>query len=580
MKKLVSLLIVTLLSSYFVFGAEAQNYSDLNSHWGKEWVISLASKNIIKGYEDGTFKPDKEISRAEFLKIAMASVDQIPNKPGTFHWASKYVEMAYGLGIFTPLEFYNMPDYLDGPITRNEMAFVMIRINEKIQKEKALDDAEFEAIIPDYGEIPSEYSTYVKQLYAKGFAAGVDGGYYNGNTSASRAEACVLITRLIDPSKRLEVDFSNVEKKSYSKYGSFSFKSVEESFMGLENLQKIEKNTFPSLNSENQQLLMQYVYKLLDDDSIEFSNNHEKLYLFDGLASMSEGYQIGSLVSPEFTTYKEYEIKKALDGMSVYVSNSFGSESDTYKKVMNTVLDVLDGKIVEAVHIRGIEDGHLSKSVLVESNKEHKNMVKVEIYEALLEIDKIKSYAQVPAFEDQFTTFEAMDFTIDQLETDINKYPDVASEIDGNELFYNYYPTIHGMQISESGVPAMKLMKFDSGEIFFSIGFYDGGYREGARFTDLTNAQVRHLLNVASAYIYNYTSPEAHRQTMEFVFDYMDTVHLLPKDAVPGVELDPTYQNEYNSLKDKALDENYYISFSNLSYKPGNQFISITIMSK
>jgi hypothetical protein len=43
--------------------------SDVDNHWAKEWINALESYGIIDGYEDGTFKPDKTITRAEIIAI-------------------------------------------------------------------------------------------------------------------------------------------------------------------------------------------------------------------------------------------------------------------------------------------------------------------------------------------------------------------------------------------------------------------------------------------------------------------------------------------------------------------------------
>lgn len=38
-------------------------------HWAKEHIITAAERNIVKGYEDGTFRPDGKITRSEFAVI-------------------------------------------------------------------------------------------------------------------------------------------------------------------------------------------------------------------------------------------------------------------------------------------------------------------------------------------------------------------------------------------------------------------------------------------------------------------------------------------------------------------------------
>ncbi|UVI33064.1 S-layer homology domain-containing protein [Paenibacillus spongiae] len=43
--------------------------SDLDDHWAEQLFQWAIRTNIINGYPDGTFKPDKSISEAEFLKV-------------------------------------------------------------------------------------------------------------------------------------------------------------------------------------------------------------------------------------------------------------------------------------------------------------------------------------------------------------------------------------------------------------------------------------------------------------------------------------------------------------------------------
>lgn len=39
-------------------------------------VQFLAEKGIVEGYEDGIFKPEQEINRAEFLKLVLEAADK------------------------------------------------------------------------------------------------------------------------------------------------------------------------------------------------------------------------------------------------------------------------------------------------------------------------------------------------------------------------------------------------------------------------------------------------------------------------------------------------------------------------
>lgn len=51
-----------------VFGAGGDNmpdFSDIDNHWAKIHIQKLADYGIVNGYEDGTFRPDNTITRAE-----------------------------------------------------------------------------------------------------------------------------------------------------------------------------------------------------------------------------------------------------------------------------------------------------------------------------------------------------------------------------------------------------------------------------------------------------------------------------------------------------------------------------------
>ena len=49
-------------------------FSDIpKDHPYYDAIMKLYERRVVSGYEDGTFQPDKELSRAEFVKIALGS---------------------------------------------------------------------------------------------------------------------------------------------------------------------------------------------------------------------------------------------------------------------------------------------------------------------------------------------------------------------------------------------------------------------------------------------------------------------------------------------------------------------------
>lgn len=44
-------------------------FSDIENHWAKEFINSASEKGWVNGYEDGTFRPNKYMTRAEFVSL-------------------------------------------------------------------------------------------------------------------------------------------------------------------------------------------------------------------------------------------------------------------------------------------------------------------------------------------------------------------------------------------------------------------------------------------------------------------------------------------------------------------------------
>lgn len=70
MKKKFTIAVLALVLVFtFTNKADAQTFKDIDGHWAKEYIEWAADNGIFTGYKDGTFKPDKKISRAEFITI-------------------------------------------------------------------------------------------------------------------------------------------------------------------------------------------------------------------------------------------------------------------------------------------------------------------------------------------------------------------------------------------------------------------------------------------------------------------------------------------------------------------------------
>jgi len=88
--------------------ASAQaTFSDVASdNWASPFIQALASRNIISGFPDGTFRPNDPVTRAQYAAIILKAFPNAPrvNNPVNFsdvpsnYWASQAIQNAYATG--------------------------------------------------------------------------------------------------------------------------------------------------------------------------------------------------------------------------------------------------------------------------------------------------------------------------------------------------------------------------------------------------------------------------------------------------------------------------------------------------
>ena len=127
------------------FWSQTNPYSDVSEDdWYNNAVSTLTNAGIIDGYEDGTFKPNGNITRAEFATIAVRFFEATYEGENLFpdidgHWAQDYINEAANAGIVD-----GYPDGTFGPqklITRAEaMTMVNRTIDRHPHKDHLLED--------------------------------------------------------------------------------------------------------------------------------------------------------------------------------------------------------------------------------------------------------------------------------------------------------------------------------------------------------------------------------------------------------------------------------------------------------
>jgi|GEM_PF-1443191 len=111
---------------------------------GYESISRLVEDGVLSGYPDGTFRPDAPVTRGEFVKMltyAMKKENETANPNGFIdmqgHWASPYVAIAAGSGIFNGVS----QDIFDpeSGITGAQLAAVAVRVKGRQAEAKAFN---------------------------------------------------------------------------------------------------------------------------------------------------------------------------------------------------------------------------------------------------------------------------------------------------------------------------------------------------------------------------------------------------------------------------------------------------------
>ena len=148
----------------------------------------------VKGYEDGSFRPNNHVSRAELTQMLANIIEERGNNDVNCadidgKWYTDAVEKILSLGIIS-----GYPDGTFRPnekITRQELVVALFNMLDisgiVIEADSGLTD-----ISDVYGKEAIEY------LYSMGIINGYPDGTFRPNAPVSRAEAIAMINRLLD----------------------------------------------------------------------------------------------------------------------------------------------------------------------------------------------------------------------------------------------------------------------------------------------------------------------------------------------------------------------------------------------
>ncbi len=188
-------------------------FNDLGEKYKYEsYIHEISARNIVVGYDDGGFKPEKELTRAE-MAVIFTRLFSIPksdspscfNDIGENHWAKGCIMALVDRGVFEKDEAFN-PDAL---ITREQLAAMTYRMltdegclalpeeTADLSKYKDLDKATGYAQTPYKALINGRYSL-LEELVENSFEDTSDDELYlHPQKPVTRVECCEYLYRFI-----------------------------------------------------------------------------------------------------------------------------------------------------------------------------------------------------------------------------------------------------------------------------------------------------------------------------------------------------------------------------------------------
>lgn len=188
-------------------------FTDISGHWAEEFILQGVATGIIKGYPDGTFKPENIVTRtqaASFLvrTLGLEADEAAPFKDtqGLDKAMQAEIGAAYKFGIvkgsagkFNPNE----------PVTRAHLALMVKRSYELITGEPYAV-TEF-APFPDIATYDNEAKTAISILYTFGIVNGSNGKFLPMDVT-KRSQSAKIFVNYLDYIKDLPFFITDVEK--------------------------------------------------------------------------------------------------------------------------------------------------------------------------------------------------------------------------------------------------------------------------------------------------------------------------------------------------------------------------------
>ncbi|MCR4719937.1 MAG: S-layer homology domain-containing protein, partial [Firmicutes bacterium] len=218
-KKLMSAIVASVIAvSSLVPVFATDTFKDVNSKsysWAYSYVEDMAERGLIKGYEDGTFRPGNSVSRMEAFALfarlmgsnSEVNADTVQEAKQEYADILSKYNLSYAEGdvAFMLLRGVITEDELDTYFEGSKKTEAMPRYEAAILITKAMlgeQDAKNEVLVDmdytDVSSIPKSAKQYVYYVTQKGIMSGMGNNEFSANTDVLRGQIAVMLSKTAD----------------------------------------------------------------------------------------------------------------------------------------------------------------------------------------------------------------------------------------------------------------------------------------------------------------------------------------------------------------------------------------------
>jgi hypothetical protein len=177
--------------------AQAVTFPDIRGHWAQPFIEALASRGIIEGFPDGTFRPNQPVTRVQFAALIRQAFPIEPIRPGIDfvdvsrdYWGYEAIQAAYQRGF---LEGYPNRVFLPDQNIPRVQALVSLASGLNLTP-----DAPIAEVLDNFYQDAEAIPAYAREAVAAATESEVvvnfpNVAFLNPNETATRADVAAFI---------------------------------------------------------------------------------------------------------------------------------------------------------------------------------------------------------------------------------------------------------------------------------------------------------------------------------------------------------------------------------------------------